>query len=123
MKKVNLLAAIVMVFMCFTMNASAQTPTTFYAGKWDVLLKGTPNGDVHMMMTLTDSVGTLKGTYVEFESKKDVPFSKIEKKDSGIALNFSAQGYDLTLTLEKKDDDHVAGSLMSMFEASGVRVK
>lgn len=120
MKKVNLLAVIVLALTCFSLKASAQTD---FPGKWDVLLKGTPNGDIHMMITLKDSVGVLKGGYDDFETKTFKPFTKVEKKDDSASLFFSAQGYDLTLVLKLKDDDHVEGSLMSMFEATGVRVK
>ena len=35
----------------------------------------------------------------------------------------AAAGYDLSLTLAKKDEDHVTGSLMAMFQAEGERVK
>jgi hypothetical protein len=36
---------------------------------------------------------------------------------------FNTQGYDVNLELNKKDDDHVTGSLMGMFDADGDRVK
>jgi hypothetical protein len=49
--------------------------------------------------------------------------TKVEKDDKGIVLNFTAQGYDVSVTLQKKDDDHLTGSMMAMFECTGERVK
>lgn len=123
MKKFNLFACVIVALMAFSVKASAQTPNSYFVGKWDILIKGTPNGDVHMMIALADSAGAVKGTYEDMETKKQTPFDKIEKKDNGVVLYFRAQGYDLNLPLEKKDEDHVAGSLMGMFESTGVRVK
>ncbi|OOQ57994.1 hypothetical protein [Mucilaginibacter pedocola] len=120
MKKVSLLAVLVLALTGFAFKASAQTG---FPGKWDVLLKGTPQGDIHMMVTLKDSVSTLKGSYEDFASKANTPFTKVEKKDDSVSLFFTAQGYDLTLVLKQADDDHLEGSLMSMFEATAVRVK
>jgi hypothetical protein len=55
-----------------------------------------------------------------------VEISKIDKAevaDSSITLYFTAQGYDVSLLLTKKDEDHVAGTLMNMFDAEGERKK
>ena len=49
--------------------------------------------------------------------------SNVELKDTTITLYFTAQGYDVNMLLNKKDDDHVTGSLMSMFDAEGERKK
>ena len=49
---------------------------------------------------------------------------KIEEPDEKtIVIYFHAQGYDLNLRLEKKEEDKVTGSLMGMFDAKGERVK
>jgi hypothetical protein len=37
--------------------------------------------------------------------------------------NLTSQGYDVSLALTKKDDDHATGSLMGMFDALADRVK
>ena len=36
---------------------------------------------------------------------------------------FNAEGYDVNLEMNKKDEDHVTGSLMGMFDSEGERVK
>jgi len=123
MKKFNVSALIVVALVTLSIKVSAQTPNSYFVGKWDVLIKGTPNGDAHLLIALADSAGAVKGTYKDIESGKDTPFTKVEKKDNGLVLYFTAQGYDLNLPLDKKDEEHIAGSLMGMFAATGVRVK
>jgi len=36
---------------------------------------------------------------------------------------FNAQGYDVNLVMTKKDEDHITGNLIGMFEAEGERLK
>ncbi|WP_374948867.1 hypothetical protein [Mucilaginibacter sp.] len=122
MRSLKLLAAIVVATLLFSVQAKAQT-SAFYAGKWDVLVKGTPQGDVHLKFALADSASTIKGTYTDPESNKEMPLTKTELKDGKLNLYFTIQQYDLSLALAKKDDDNVTGSLMGMFDAAGVRVK
>ena len=123
MRSLKLFVAVVIASLFFSLKSNAQVTSTYIAGKWDVLLKGTPNGDVHLMFTLADSVGAVTGTYLDPETNKEVPLSKTELKDDKITLYFTIQSYDVSLVLAKKDEDNVTGSLLAMFDATGVRVK
>jgi len=123
MKKITLFLSGVFAFLLISVSASAQTAPSFYAGKWDILVKGTPNGDAHLMFNLTEKDGKVDGTFTDPESKKDVPLTKVETADGKITLYFTVTAYDVNLTLEKVDDTHVKGSLMAMFDATGERVK
>ncbi len=40
-----------------------------------------------------------------------------------VTVYFNTQGYDVNLEMNKKDDDHIIGNLMGMFDAEGDRVK
>ncbi len=66
--------------------------------------------------TMTGVVQDSTGTQI---SKID----KVELNGNTATVYFSAQGYDVNLAMTKKDDDHVTGSLMGMFDAEGERVK
>lgn len=122
MKKVSLILALV-VAMFFSLNVHAKPEPDYYAGKWEVLVKGTPNGDVHFLFTITEKDGKLEGTFVDPETKKDTPITKIEEADGKVTLYFTVSSYDVNQTLEKVDDTHVKGSLMGMFDSTGERVK
>lgn len=123
MKKTALLFAAVLAFVLISVKSQAQTAPGFYAGKWDVLIKGTPNGDVHLKFTFTEKDGKLDGSFVDPESKKDVPVTKIETADGKMTVYFTIANYDVNLVMEKVDDTHIKGSLMGMFESTGERVK
>jgi hypothetical protein len=105
-------------------SAAAPANVGILAGKWDILFKGLPNGDTHIIFTVTQQDGKWSGSYQDMETKKDVPLTKVETDDKGIVLYFTAQGYDVSVNVERKDDDdHVKANMLSMFEGTGERVK
>ena len=107
-----------------TATATATPAAGNLAGKWDILFKGLPMGDTHIIFTVAEQDGKWSGSYQDLETKKDVPLTKVEKDDKGIVLYFTAQGYDVNVTVERKDDDdHVKANMMGMFEGMGERVK
>lgn len=123
MKKLTTLIVGVFALMVISVSAKAQSNTDFFVGKWDILVKGTPQGDVNMKVNFEKKEGKLVGTMVNPDTQKEEPFNKLDTTEKGIIVYFTAQGYDVDMSLEKQDDDHVIGSVMSMLEVSGVRVK
>lgn len=123
MKKLTTLIVGVFALMIISVSAKAQSNTDFFVGKWDILVKGTPQGDVNMKVNFEKKDGKLVGTMVNPETQKEEPFNKLDTTENGIIVYFSAQGYDVDMSLEKQDDDHVIGSVMNMLEVTGVRVK
>jgi len=124
MKKATLINLLAVILVVIATKVNAQTQTNYFIGKWDVLLKGLPNGDAHMKFNIADSAGHMKGALLDTSAAhKDVPLTKIEQDGDKITLYFSTQGYDVSLLLAKKDDDHATGSLMGMFDADAVRLK
>jgi len=103
---------------------NAQTSTAdYFAGKWNVLVKGLPNGDTKMFFVLEKKDTSMTGTVQDSTGTEIAKIDKVELKESTATVYFSAQGYDVNLAMTKKDDDHVTGSLMGMFDAEGERVK
>ncbi|WP_259068613.1 hypothetical protein HDF24_06885 [Mucilaginibacter sp. X4EP1] len=135
MNKIKIVFAGLFTLTLFAVKTQAQTTpapavaaapaTSSFAGKWDVLVKGLPNGDTHMIFTLIETEGKLGGSLADPEGKNPpIPLTKVDKDDKGITLYFTANNYDVNLALQKStDDDHVKGSLMGMFDATGERVK
>jgi len=106
-------------------NAQAQTKdsTTYFLGSWNVLVKGLPNGDTKMFVNLEKGDTTMTGAILDSMKTEVAKFSKVERKGFTVTLYFVAQGYDVTLFMEKKDEDHVTGNMLNMFDAVGDRVK
>jgi len=111
-------------FLLLSMNVKAQTTgAEYFTGKWSVLIKGTPNGDATMFVTLEKQDTTLAGNIKDSTGQLDTKIDKVELNGDKITMYFNTQGYDVNLEMDKKDDDHVTGSMMGMFDAEGERVK
>ncbi|SHN33218.1 hypothetical protein [Chitinophaga sp. CF418] len=124
MKKLTAILT-VFFFMLLSFNSYAQTENKpdYFVGKWDVTVIGTPQGDAVMKVDLKRNEGKLTGTILTQSGSEPAAISKIEETDGSVKLYFTASGYDVFLLLQKKDDDHVTGNLLEMFDAKGVRVK
>ena len=121
MKKLSLIFTMI-IGLFLTLNAKAQT-SDYFPGKWNVVVMGTPNGDAKMTFVLERKDGKLTGAVQDSTGKEMTKITQIDEKDKSITAAFTVQSYDVTLTLDPVDDDHVKGSLMGMFDAKGVRVK
>src|SRR3954452_19901239 len=124
MKKLSSFFA-VLFFFVLSLNASAQSITgaDYFAGKWTLLVKGTPNGDAKMTLVLDKKDSTLTGVIQDSTGTEISKITKADFSENTLTVYFTSQGYDVNLEMNKKDDDHVTGSLMGMFDAEGDRVK
>jgi len=121
MKKLSLIFTLVMSVL-FGLSTQAQT-TDYFPGKWNVIIIGTPNGDAKMTLLLERKDGKLGGVVQDSTGKEMTKITQIDEKDKSITAAFTVQSYDVSLTLELVDNEHVKGTLMGMFDAKGVRVK
>jgi hypothetical protein len=122
MRKLTLIFTVLFALF-ISSNVNAQTKQDYYPGKWDIIIVGTPNGDSKITFLLERKDGKLTGVVQDSTGKEMTKITTIDEKDKTIIAAFTIQSYDVTLTLDPMDDDHVKGSLMGMFEAKGVRVK
>ena len=122
MKKLNLFClAVLGLFLSASVNA--QAPADYFAGKWNVVVMGTPQGDAKMTFVFERKDNKLTGAVQDSTGKEISKITQVDEKDKSITAAFNTQNYDVTITLEPVDDDHVKGSLLGMFDAKGVRVK
>ncbi|HEV3224798.1 MAG TPA: hypothetical protein VGZ90_18085 [Puia sp.] len=124
MKKLSVFISALFIFFLST-GAIAQTQTgaDYFAGKWNMLVKGLPNGDTKMFVVLDKKDTTMTGVIQDSVGTEISKFSKVELKENEVTVYFTAQGYDVYMLMTKKDDDHVTGSMMGMFDAEGIRTK
>jgi hypothetical protein len=111
--------------MFFSLHTNAQNKlgADYFQGKWSLLVKGLPDGDTRMIFVLDKKDSSLAGVVQDSTGKEIAKLDKVELKDTTITVYFTAQGYDVNVIMNKKDEDHVYGSLMSMFDAEGERMK
>jgi hypothetical protein len=103
--------------------AQTNSDIDFFAGKWSVLVKGTPSGDATMIFLLDKTDAGLTGVVQDTTGVEISKIDRVELVPDKMTVYFNAQGFDVNVDLAKKDEDHISGSLMSMFTAEGVRKK
>jgi hypothetical protein len=123
MKKFNVIMAAVLIFISSTGVMAQSTGANYFSGKWNMLVKGLPNGDTKMIVLLDKKDTTMTGAILDSVGTETAKFSKVELKDNQVTVYFTAQGYDVYLSMDKKDEDHVTGTMMGMFDAEGTRAK
>ena len=126
MKKAAVILVLLLTAVTFSSHAQTTAPTDFFAGKWEVLIVGTPNGDSKMVTDLVRKDGKLTGELKDptGANPEALPLTNVVEDGNKVTLYFTAQGTDVNMDLEKVDEDHLKGSIMNgMFDASAVRVK
>jgi hypothetical protein len=107
----------------FTSQAQTKTGADFFSGKWKVSIPGTPYGDLVRIYVLEKKGNELTGIVQDSTGKEITKCSRVEVKENEVTLYYSALGNDISITLIKKDDDHVTGNVMNTFNATGERIK
>ena len=123
MKKSGLLFTGI-ILVLFTMGVNAQTKNgyDFFAGKWDVIVKGAPQGDIKMVVNF-EKINDAVSASIKDSTGKDlykVTNTEIDKDQATITF-IGSQG-DVPLTLRKTDETGVTGDIMGMFDVEGKRL-
>jgi hypothetical protein len=124
MKKANfLLGGLFLMLLSSSTYAQSKPGVTYFSGKWNVLIKGTPNGDARMIVDLQTRNDSLTGVVRDSTGKEFSKISSVELTDTSATVHFTAQDYEVYLVMNKKDNDNITGNMMGMFDAEGKRIK
>jgi hypothetical protein len=123
MKVMSLVLWAVVLLLSHSVTAQSKTGADYFEGKWSVLLKNLPQGDTKMIIVLQKKDTTVTGVVQDSTGKEITKIDKVELAETTATVYFNAQGYDVNLVMTKKDEDHITGSLMGMFDAEGERLK
>jgi len=124
MMKTFLTLLFALVFSVAGLQAqTSSTPESFLTGKWNVFVKGTPQGDVTLPVRFEIKEGKLKGFYTDLESKEEKAMDTAYYENEKYVMGSLISGYDLKFVMTKKSDDSMTGSLMDMFDVEATRVK
>ena len=113
---------LVLLISFFAVSGLKAQVRDFYPGTWDVMIYGTPYGDVKRTFVLGRIDGKLGGVIKDSTGEELTKITRVSEKDKTAAIDFTSQGYDVTLTIEPVDDDHVKGNLAG-FTTTGIRRK
>jgi hypothetical protein len=125
MKKASLLFFFLVFGVAFTSFGQTAAPTDFYAGKWEIAVAGTPNGDVKFTTDLVRKDGKLTGELVNPDDKENGkrPITKVVENGDKISIYFdSVEAGELSIDLDKVDNDNLKGNLYN-FETVAKRIK
>ena len=124
MKK--LLSIALFVFAMLSVDSIAQPIQSddFFVGTWEVMILGTPYGDVKMIAQLSRVDGKLTGTLepVMEPSPGSIPIDRIDEAGESITIYFYAEGNDIDLRLSKVDDDNLKGYVMGQMSSTAKRI-
>ncbi|WP_425639067.1 hypothetical protein ACPUEN_05235 [Algoriphagus yeomjeoni] len=120
--KLILSSIIFMLSLSFVLAASVSSPE-YFEGKWNVLIKGTPEGDATIPIRFETIDGKTTGYFLEEGATEEKKMSSATINGDVINTSFNISGYDVTLFLKKVDADNAKGDLLGMFDAEGTRVK
>ncbi len=124
MKKVSLFLFLLVLGVSVRGFAQTAKPTDFFAGKWAISVTGSPRGDVKFLTDLVRKDGKLTGTLVEAGNPTEKrPITKVEESATKLVIYFeSSQAGEISINLDKVDDDNLKGMLMS-YDATAKRLK
>ncbi len=125
MRKTSMFLFLVLMSIAFGSRAQTAAPDDFFAGKWEIVIAGTPNGDAKLVTDLVRKDGKLTGELSDptDPDKPKMPLTKVEENGDTLTLYFdTSQAGELALSLKKVDPDTLKGSVYN-FEAVARRVK
>lgn len=125
MKKASIFFFVIFVGIAFRGISQTTAPADFFAGKWEILVSGTPNGDVTFVTDLVRKDGKLTGELVNpSDPSGKRTLTKVEENGDKLNLYFdSSQAGEIAINLQKVDDDNLKGVLMDSFETKAKRIK
>jgi hypothetical protein len=124
MKRLNFLFAVIFCLLLSTvLNGQTKSGYDFFAGGWKVFVGGTPMGDVKMVVSFEKINSQVKGSIQDSTGKQMFEVLSTEIDQQKASVNFMGSQGEVPLILEKKDDDHLTGNIMGMFDVEGVRIR
>ncbi len=123
MKK-SFIFSLILIFSVFiSFSQSIDTSNDFFSGKWNVLTKGTPQGDAQMILELERIDGKFQGRLGsgQNDSIEWNKLTKVIEGENNITINFIGAGYDVHIFLKKVDENKAHGYLMDVYETVATR--
>jgi hypothetical protein len=123
MKNTGLLITGLFLFI-FAMNVNAQTKTgyDFFAGKWNLIIKDAPQGDVKMVANF-EKINEVVSSSLKDSTGKDLyKVTKTAIDNDQAIITFTGSQGDVDLKLIKKDEFNITGDIMGMFSVEGKRL-
>ncbi|MFN3996416.1 hypothetical protein [Algoriphagus sp.] len=125
MKKlsINFFGLLIALSATFALSSFTTVTPEYYEGKWEVTVFDTPQGTATIPMRFETKDGKTTGYFIADPSGAETQMTSVSITGDNLVAYFNITGYDVYLSLVKKDDDVSKGSLMDMFTAEAKRAK
>ena len=101
---------------------SEMTDQEFFMGEWVLTIEGLPTGDSEMILTIaTNEEGAFVGNIGAADMPEKIKLDEIEFEDGTLTVTFNGQGFNVPISLDRKDDGTVEGAMNDMFDITGKR--
>lgn len=111
----------ILLFLGTAMLNAQTSDTDFFADKWEVTVSGTPTGDHTMIMIITREEDGLLGVF-QGDDGTEVVIDRVQEGEDSITLEWVAEGHQVSLRLNKQDENNLSGSLWGMFNSTAERI-
>ena len=123
MKKSGLLIAGTFLFIfSIGMNAQTKTGIDFFDGKWNVIIKSAPQGDVRMVINFEKINEVVSASIKDSTEKELYKVTNTDINQDQDVITFTGSLGDVPLTLRKKDETSLEGDITGMFDIEGKRI-
>jgi len=123
MKKSGLLIAGIFLFIfSIGMNAQTKTGFDFFDGKWNVIIKSAPQGDVRMVINFEKINEVVSASIKDSTEKELYKVTNTDINQDQDVITFTGSLGDVPLTLRKKDETSLEGDITGMFDIEGKRI-
>ncbi|MEI9921073.1 MAG: hypothetical protein WDO14_20100 [Bacteroidota bacterium] len=103
----KVISLIVFVLTTTTAFAQSQNDIDFFEGKWEIMIKGTQNGDATVILVLDKGGDGLVGSVQDENGAELSKIARVVISQDKLNLQFVVQGQNVSVQLVKKDDSHV----------------
>ena len=120
----TMITPLVLVLLTSALFAQPEAAADdYFTGKWEVLVEETPQGDATIIFNLNREEGELVGNISAEGESGSTKIDRITETEDSITAYWIAQGHNVNITLKKKDENSMTGSLMNMFNSSAKRIQ
>ena len=111
----TMITALILVLLTSALFAQPEAAADdYFTGKWEVLVEETPQGDATIIFNLNREEGELVGNISAEGESGSTKIDRITETEDSITAYWIAQGHNVNITLKKKDENSMTGSLMNM---------
>ena len=121
MKKLLFICTLMLLTAVHAFNANAKGESKdYFIGQWLVKIQDLPVDIEEMTVDVTRMDGKLKvnlsadGQQIEVE--------QVTEREKSITFYFNGNGFDVDMTLVKKNQNEVTGDMLSQFDLTGKRI-